>query len=142
MIRKRKLTLKFQCSLGRCWWHKQTGNWIFFFFGKGQYCTVGGLLSLVYLMLHVAFFEEVLPQEESPSLNDGRRWIFFLLRMQPLIFNYQGDTFAFIGKVVSQKYFAKISVLILGRERKREREMQNSKSQNVKILALLSQIDK
>ena len=51
-------------------------------------------------MLRVAFFEEVLPQEESPSLNDGRRWIFFLLRMQSLIFNYQGDTFAFIGKMV------------------------------------------
>lgn len=49
-----------------------------------------------------------------------------------LFFNYQGDTFASVCKVVSEKYFAKISVL---RERKREREMQSSISQNVKILA-------
>lgn len=58
----------------------------FFFFLQRALVHIGGLLSLVYLMLRVAFFEEVLPQEESPSLNDGRMWIFFLLRMQPLIF--------------------------------------------------------
>lgn len=34
-----------------------------------------------------------------------------------LFFNYQGDTFASVCKVVSQKYFAKISVLILEKER-------------------------